>query len=234
MFSDAPLWRCPYTAVPGFPAPTVAGHSGILELRRIGRAWVLVFGGRFHLYEGYQVDEVVAPVVLASLLGIRWLVVTNAAGSVTHTYAPGDVLLLRDALNLSFRSLPMAGRCHISRHLFPHPEWRLRLRQRLEQLGVCCPEATYAAMLGPTYETPAEVRFLQRVGAEVVGMSTVHELQCAVALGIGALAFSVVTNWAAGLQSRPLSHAEVMETVGRAAPRLYRVVKAAFSVLPDL
>ncbi|MCS6966898.1 MAG: purine-nucleoside phosphorylase [Candidatus Kapabacteria bacterium] len=231
---DKPLWECPYATVPGLPVPSVAGHPGVLGMYWMGRCWVLVFVGRFHLYEGYRVEEVVAPVLISSMLGIRWLVVTNAAGSVTRTHAPGDILLVREALNLSFHSVPIEREQRDFHYLFLCPQWRRSLRLHLEGVGLRCAEATYAAVLGPAYETPAEAHMLRCIGADVVGMSTVHELQCATALGVATLAISTVTNWATGLHQQRLAHAEVLAVLSAAAPRLYRVIQAAFQVLPGL
>ncbi len=223
------LWECPYAALPGFPRPTVEGHPGVIQLRLLGAEVVLVFGGRMHLYEGYELSEVVSPVVCAAILGIRWLILTNAAGSLSTAVEPGSIFLVRDVLNLSFQSLPVGWELRQHYHRCLCPRWRRRVRDRLAQQGYVCPEGTYAAVLGPSYETPAEVRMLQCIGADVVGMSTVHELQCATALGMTTLVLSVVTNWAAGLQPHPLSHAEVVSVLHRSSAALCRFLEIAFS-----
>ncbi len=221
------LWQCPYEELAGFPHPAVEGHPGVIELRRVGDIPVLVFCGRVHLYEGWTLQEVVAPVVVAAHVGVRAIVLTNAAGAISEAVTPGDVLSLRSVLNLTFRSLPIGERVQRFGLLCLEPEWRLRVRQRLACRGVCVPEGVYAAVLGPSYESPAEVRMLERLGADVVGMSTIHELQCATALGIATIAFSLVTNRAAGRQPHALSHEEVLRTAHGASPRLRCVLEAA-------
>lgn len=222
------LAEIPYAELPDFPCPSVAGHPGVVELRRVGEVPVLAFCGRVHLYEGYSIEEVVAPVVLAALLRSRAIIMTSAAGAVSDAVAPGDILNVRAVLNVTFRSLPLVlGRGHTLESLWWH-----RVRQRLAAQGLCVPSGVYAAVLGPSYETPAEVRMLSRLGADVVGMSTAHELHCAGAVGMQVLAFSVVTNWAAGRSARPLSHCEVLHVLRHLAPRLRQVLEVAVLEAP--
>lgn len=226
------LWEAPCAAFPGFPCPSVEGHRGVIQLQRIAARPVLVFGGRVHLYEGYGVSDVVAPVVCAFLLGIHWLVLTNAAGSLVASIEPGMLLVLRDVLNCSFRAVPVGPEERSFRRLALCAEWRRRARARLARRGFCWPEGTYGAVLGPSYETPAEVRMLQLFGADAVGMSTVHELQCATALGMRTFGVSIVTNWAAGLQQHALSHAEVLAMLTQVARPLHQLLQAALAEVP--
>ncbi len=226
------LWEIPSAALPGFPRPSVEGHPGVVQVRRIAARPVLVFGGRVHLYEGYDVSEAVAPVVCAFLLGIRWLVLTNAAGALSLLLEPGKLLVVRDVLNFSFRSVPVGLEGRGFRSLQLCAEWRHRVREQLVRRGFCWPEGTYVAVLGPAYETPAEVRMLQLLGADAVGMSTVHELQCATALGMRTFAVSVITNWAAGLQQHPLNHAEVLARLEQVADPLRHLLHTVVAEVP--
>jgi purine-nucleoside phosphorylase len=229
----APLWQCRYEELEGFPRSTVAGHSGELRLCRLSGIPVLLFLGRFHLYEGYRLEQVVAPVILGWLLGARAFVLTNAAGAVNPELAPGELVLVRDVLDFTLRSLPVDGefRRHYSCCFLPHT-WRRAVRECIGAQGIACVEGTYAAMLGPMYETPAEIRFLRFAGADVVGMSTVHELACAVALGCPVLVLSLVTNAASGNRAAPLTHAEVLSVAQQSARQLWRCVEIAVAQMP--
>ncbi len=230
----APLWQCRYEELEGFPRSTVAGHSGELRLCRLSGMPVLLFLGRFHLYEGYGLEQVVAPVILGWLLGARAFVLTNAAGAVNPDLAPGELVLVRDVLDLTFRPLPVDEefRRHFPCCFLPHT-WRRAVREYAGTQSIACVEGTYAAMLGPMYETPAEIRFLRVAGADVVGMSTVHELGCAVALGCPVLGLSLVTNTASGGRSAPLTHAEVLAVAQQSARRLWRCVEVAVAQMPS-
>jgi purine-nucleoside phosphorylase len=219
----------PFAEVPGYPAPGVEGHAGRYVAGRLGGVDVLLQCGRFHLYEGHPPEVVAAPVRVAAALGVRAVVFTNAAGAIRGTLEPGDLVLLEDHLNLMFGS-PLSGPVRPGETRFPDmscpydPVLRsLALDAALES-GSNLQEGTYAAVLGPAYETPAEVRMLALLGADVVGMSTVPEVIVARALGIRCLAFSVVTNKAAGLGQGVLSHQEVIEGGRRAGGRLARLL----------
>ncbi len=226
------LWMCSYTDIPGFPQPSVAGHPGRVEVRWLEALPVLVFAGRCHVYEGASLEEVVAPVVVAWHLGVQALVLTNAAGSLTEAIEPGSIMLIRDVLNVTFRSLPVPREWRQLQVQCLSAPWRQRVRYRAAEHGIWCAEGVYAAVLGPSYETPAEVRMLRLCGADAVGMSTVHELVCATALGLHTLALSVLTNWAAGLQRQPLSHSDVLEMLQQVAPRLRCVLMSALQEAP--
>jgi purine-nucleoside phosphorylase len=203
-----PSFVLPYARIPGFPRTGVAGHAG--ELSLVGRT--LVLRGRVHLYEGRPVEETVRAVRIAARLGVRTLVLTNAAGALNPRLRPGDLMLISDHLNLTGAN-PLAGGPGFL-DLSEVYDRGLRARVR----GV--PEGVYAAVPGPTYETPAEVRMLRTLGADAVGMSTVPEAIAARAEGMKVLGISLITNLAAGLSKRPLSHAEVLETGRRGAARL--------------
>jgi purine-nucleoside phosphorylase len=219
----------PFEDVPGFPAPTVRGHAGRYVAGTLGGAPVLLQCGRFHLYEGHANDIVAAPVRVAAALGVEVLVLTNAAGAIRPTLEPGDTVLLGDHINWMFGS-PLVGPVREGETRFPDMSeaydagLRGLAREVAAEVDQRVEEGVYAAVLGPAYETPAEVRMLARMGADVVGMSTVPEVIVARALGLRCLAFSVVTNHAAGLGSGVLSHEEVLECGREAGKRLARLL----------
>jgi purine-nucleoside phosphorylase len=204
-------------SLPGMPKPTVEGHGGVLT---VGRD-VAVLAGRVHYYEGHEADDVVMPVFLLHRLGVRTLVVTNAAGGINRSYQPGDLVLIRDHLNLAGFN-PLRGPEPGPGPRFPDMSAayspRLRAVAR-EAAGAPIAEGVYAVLAGPSYETPAEIRMLAALGADLVGMSTVPEVIAARSLGIDVLGVSCVTNLAAGILEQPLAHAEVIERGREAAPR---------------
>ncbi len=226
----------PYGEIPGFPEPGVAGHSGRLVAGRLEGRPVLLQAGRFHLYQGHSSETVQAPVRLAAALGAGTVVLTNAAGGIGPHLPPGSLLLVEDHLNLMFRS-PLAGPPREGEERFPdmsapyHPGLQDLAREVALSLGIPLARGTYAAVLGPSYETPAEVRFLARVGAQAVGMSTVPEATVARALGLRVLAISLITNLAAGLGGT-LSHEEVLEVGRVAGARMARLVRGIVGRLP--
>ena len=221
--------RIPYDAIPGFYVPTVVGHKGELVVGTLGGRTVLAQSGRFHMYEGHSADEAALPVRVFAALGVGTLIVTNAAGGIRRTFGPGTVMLIRDHLNLTARS-PLIGHALPGEERFPDmsaaydPELGAVARQVATQQGLPLEEGVYAGLLGPTYETPAEVRMLERLGADAVGMSTVIEVIAARARGLRCLGFSTVTNAAAGISAAPLSHTEVMAVAAQVGERLGRIV----------
>ena len=221
--------RIPYDAIPGFHVPTVVGHKGELVVGTLGGRTVVAQSGRFHMYEGHSADEAALPVRVFAVLGVQTLIVTNAAGGIRRTFGPGTVMLIRDHLNLTARS-PLVGQALPGEERFPDmsaaydPELGRAARQVATEQGLPLEEGVYAGLLGPTYETPAEVRMLERLGADAVGMSTVIEVIAARARGLRCLGFSTITNAAAGISAAPLSHAEVMEVAAQVGERLGRIV----------
>jgi purine-nucleoside phosphorylase len=216
--------RLPYDEIPGFPRPGVAGHKGELVAGTLEGVPVLVQNGRFHLYEGHSAEVAGLPVRVFAELGIRTLIVTNAAGGLRFTFHAGTLMLIADHINLMFRN-PLFGPVLPGEERFPDmsgpydPELRALAREVAQDAKIPMEEGVYVGLLGPSYETPAEVRMLQRLGADAVGMSTVPEVIVARARGLRCLGFSIITNPAAGTTAATLSHAEVLEvgrTVGRA------------------
>lgn len=204
--------------LPHLPRSTVEAHDGRLVLGRLGGVPSFVLRGRQHIYEGYSATEVVRPVRLARALGATVLVLTNAAGGIREDLAPGTLMLLEDHVNLTGQN-PLTGpNSDALGPRFPDmsapydADLRARSHEAAAAEGFALAEGVYAAMPGPSYETRAEIRMLAALGVDAVGMSTVHEAVAAVHGGVRVLAFSSITNRAAGLSDSPLSHEEVVET----------------------
>lgn len=219
----------PYAEIPGFPPPTVVGHRGELVLGKLDGRPLLALAGRFHYYEGHPLETVVLPVRVLARLGVTTLVVTNAAGGVNTAFAPGDLMLITDHLNLAGAN-PLMGENIPPGTRFPDlsyaytPALRERARQVARAQGLALREGVYAWMSGPSYETPAEIRMVRTLGADAVGMSTVPEVIAAAHAGLSVLGLSLITNMAAGVLDQPLSHEEVTDTARKAALRFENLV----------
>jgi purine-nucleoside phosphorylase len=228
--------RIPYAEIPGFPQPGVAGHKGELVAGTLEGIPVLVQSGRFHLYEGHPASTAALPVRVFSLLGVGVLVVTNAAGGVRATFRPGTLMLIADHINFMFRN-PLIGPVLEGEERFPDMsnaydlELRVQAREVARQLRISLEEGVYVGLLGPSYETPAEIRMLQRLGVDAVGMSTVPEVIVARARGMRCVGFSTITNPAAGLSTEPLSHEDVLRVGKAVGDSLGRLVKGLVRTL---
>ena len=228
--------RIPYEEIPGFPRSTVPGHAGALVAGILEGVEVVAMQGRFHLYEGWDHDQVALPIRALATLGASVVVLTNAAGGVRAGLDPGTLMLISDHLNLTGRN-PLVGPSRPGETRFPDMseaydgEFRTAAKEVAREMGIELDEGVYAAVLGPSYETPAEVRMLERMGADAIGMSTVPEVIVARALGLRVLGISCVTNHAAGIGSEPLSHEDVMEVGARVRDRLAGLVRG---VLPRI
>ncbi|MEX2465884.1 MAG: purine-nucleoside phosphorylase [Gemmatimonadota bacterium] len=226
----------PFQAIRGMPRPSVKGHAGRFVMGSIGGVSVLLQSGRFHAYEGHGMDTVALPVRVAACLGASTLVATNAAGGIREDLGPGRLVRIEDHLNLMLGN-PLAGSVVEGEARFPdmsEPYDRalgVLAANVAERLGISLDRGVYAAVLGPSYETAAEVRMLARLGADLVGMSTVPEVITARARGMRCLAFSMVTNRAAGLSDAPLSHDDVLEVGARAGGRLADLVSGVMAEL---
>jgi purine-nucleoside phosphorylase len=219
----------PYRDIPGFPPPTVTGHAGTLHIGALEGVPVICLAGRVHLYEGHPASSVVFGVRVLAELGCPAVLLTNAAGGITSEVSPGDLMLIQDHLNLTGHN-PLAadhdGRgprfvdmsCAYDRAL------RELARRGARELGLRLDQGIYAGLLGPSYETPAEVRMLAALGANAVGMSTVCEVIALRQLGVRVGAISVITNYAAGRTDRALDHAEVEQIAGQARGKLSALV----------
>lgn len=228
-FADAcrTLFEVSYAGIPGLPESKVPGHAGKFVGVELGGVPLLLAMGRVHHYEGHSARQVAAHVRLMATLGPRLLVLTNAAGTLNPDFAPGGWMMLSDHLNLTAVS-PVSGgpNFHDMSEVY-HAGWRNLFRAEAAGLGLPLHEGVYACVPGPQYETPAEVRMLRTLGADAVGMSTVFEAIQARVLGLKVAAFSCLTNWAAGVSGRPLSHDEVMETGQGASSVLAGLLQAS-------
>jgi purine-nucleoside phosphorylase len=221
----------PFAELPGWPAATAPGHMGRLLLGRLGGRVVAVLQGRFHLYEGNAPGLVVQPVLLFARLGAKVVVLTNAAGGLDPSFGPGTLMVIRDHLNLTGENPLRGPNADAIGVRFPDMThaWSARLRERLHAAGaaegVTLAEGIYVGLLGPNYETPAEVRLYASLGGHAVGMSTVIECIAARWAGLEVCGVSLVTNAGAGYTGEPLSHEEVLAAGAQAGPRLARVIR---------
>jgi len=227
----------PYQEIPGWPASTAVGHAGRLIIGKLGPIDVAVMAGRAHLYEGNTPAQVVYGVRVLHSLGVRSMVFTNAAGGINLAFERGGLVLISDHINLQGCS-PLCGpNDDALGPRFPDMseaysrEYRESAKAVAAELGIAVTEGVYAAMLGPSYETPAEIRFLRIIGADVVGMSTVLEVIAANHMGMRCLGISCVTNMAAGILPQKINHEEVLETGAMVRDTLVRFLKA---LLPRL
>lgn len=228
-----------YSEIPNFPQTSVEGHAGLLVSGRLGGKNVLAMKGRFHYYEGYDISQVVFPVRVFRLLGIKGLLVTNAAGGVNKEFKPGDLMLIKDHISF-FAVSPLRGR-NLDQFGTRFPDMTEAYSRDLMQvarkaassLGIDLKEGVYAFTQGPMFETPAEVRALAILGADAVGMSTVPEVITARHGGIKVLGISCITNMAAGILEQPLQHGEVMETASRVEKKFAALVRKIISDWPE-
>ena len=201
--------RISFAQIPGFPISTVEGHSGEMVHGFLGDVPVLVNSGRVHFYEGYTLEQVVYPIQILKALGAGTIILTNAAGSIREDYAPGDLMLITKLLNQTGHSVYPENT--EPDNIFS-PELMDRVKKVAQRVTVPLKTGSYAGLNGPSYETPAEIRFLRSKQADAVGMSTVHESMAAFQLDMQVLGISCLTNYAAGILDQPLNHAEVMAT----------------------
>lgn len=221
----------PYERIPHFPTSTVAGHAGQFVFGELEGVRVAAMQGRFHYYEGYSLQEVTFPLRVMKALGVETVFVTNAAGGINESFSPGDLMLISDHLNFTFRN-PLIGA--------NEDEWGPRFpdmsepydgqlrevaRQVAAAIGISLREGVYAGVLGPCYETPAEIRMLRTIGGDAVGMSTVPEVIVARHMGLRVLGISCITNMAAGILEQPLNHDEVIETAARVRETFLTLVR---------
>jgi len=222
--------RIRYAEIPGFPAPTVAGHAGELIAGTVEGVPLILQSGRFHLYEGHDPAMVALPARVFAELGIEVLIVTNAAGGLRPTFRPPLLMSIADHVNLMWRN-PLLGAVVPGEERFPDMSspYDTALRGLANEVardnGIDLEEGVYAAVLGPSYETPAEVRMLQRIGADAVGMSTVPEVLAARARGVRVLGISSITNWGAGLSGQGLAHDEVLAAGQALAGSLETIIR---------
>jgi purine-nucleoside phosphorylase len=229
--------RVAYAQIPAFPRSTAVGHAGQMVIGRADEIGVAVMQGRVHLYEGYSAREVSFPMRVFGRMGIKAVVLTNAAGGINLDYQQGALVVVRDHINLQGQN-PLVGpnderfgpRFPDMTRAYWQP-YRHMAMQASKQLKIPVYEGVYVALLGPSYETPAEIRYLRTIGADVVGMSTVGEVIAAAHMGIKVLAISCVTNMAAGILDKPINHEEVLETGRHVRDEFEALLKR---VLPEI
>ncbi|AZS14767.1 purine-nucleoside phosphorylase [Paenibacillus lutimineralis] len=226
-----------YADIPHFPQSTVEGHAGELLIGHVQGKPVVMMKGRFHMYEGYGPELTAFPVRVMKELGVKTLLVTNAAGGVNTSFTPGDLMLISDHLNMTGKNPLIGANDDELGPRFPDMSqaYSRRLRELArsiaDKLGFSLQEGVYAGLLGPSYETPAEIRMLRTLGADAVGMSTVSEVIVASHAGLEVLGISCISNMAAGILDQPLSHAEVMETTDRVREQFLSLVQ---TIIPQL
>lgn len=231
--------RVPYAQIPAFPRSTALGHAGQMVIGNAGNIPVAAMQGRAHLYEGYSAQEVAFPIRVFGRMGIRAVILTNAAGGINLKYQQGALVLIKDHINLQGHN-PLVGpnddrfgvRFPDMTHAYAKA-YAKAAQEEAAKLGLSLEDGIYAALLGPSYETPAEIRYLRTIGADLVGMSTVAEVIAARHMGIKVLAISCVTNMAAGILDQVLSHQEVMETGEKFAASSKRCCGQSFPECPQ-
>ena len=222
--------RIPYREIPGFPEPGVEGHGGELVAGALEGKGVIAQSGRFHLYEGHSAEAAALPVRVFAAIGVRTVLFTNAAGGIRRTLVKGGLMLIADQLNLTARNSlwgPLRARekrCPDMRDAYD-PRLREIARRVARTRNIALEEGVYGGLVGPSYETPAEIRMLDRIGADAVGMSTVCEVIVARALGLRCLGISAVTNMAAGISPARLTHEDVMEAADQVRDQLAELVE---------
>jgi purine-nucleoside phosphorylase len=226
-----------YADIPHFKKVSVAGHAGRLVLGKIGSVPVAVLQGRYHYYEGHDISDVVFPVRVLGKLGVKSLLLTNAAGGINRELQPGDLMVIRDHINLMGINPLRGANDERLGPRFPDMsgvydgKFQDSIAAAQKEIGLAAKRGVYLALSGPSYETPAEIRMLATLGADAVGMSTVPEAICARHMGLRVAGISCVTNLAAGISAQPLSHKEVTETAERVKDDFIRLLGL---VLPRL
>lgn len=216
----------PYTEIPNFPRSHVAGHAGNLVIGRIGQEIIAAMQGRFHYYEGFTMKEVTYPIYVMKLLGIENLIVTNACGGINRDFEPGDLMILTDYINMLGNNSLIGENDERFGVRFPDmseayaKELIRKAEKTAEKLGISCKKGVYAIFSGPCYETAAEIRAYERLGADAIGMSTVPETIAANYLGMKVLGIACITNMATGIAKTKHSHEEVMRIAGESSEKL--------------
>jgi purine-nucleoside phosphorylase len=223
--------RIPYEDIPHFPISGVKGHAGEVVVGDLSGRPLFALSGRVHHYEGYPLKTVVFAINVMAFLGVKTVIVTNAAGGINRQFSPGDIILITDHLNLMHECIPTSSPGQGNLKEVYDPGLREQARRAAADVGVTLKTGVYAAVTGPSYETPAEIRAFRTMGADMVGMSTVPEAIEANRLGMKVLGFSFITNHAAGLSQTPLSHQEVIDTSARYLPNVNKVLKQVIKKL---
>jgi purine-nucleoside phosphorylase len=238
-FADefAEATRIPYAKIPNFPRSTAVGHAGQLVVGKVEGVDIAAMQGRVHLYEGYAVRDVAFPVRVFARMGVKAVILTNAAGGIKKEFTQGRLVVISDHINLQGANPLIGPNEETFGPRFPDmstaydKKFRELTLAEGRRLGITLAEGVYAALAGPSYETPAEIRYLRTIGADLVGMSTVPEVIAARHTGIRVLGISCVTNAAAGILDQPLDHQEVLETAERVKSQFISLLRA---IIPDI
>jgi len=221
-----------YSEIPGFLRSTAPGHAGEIVYGTINKKRVLLMNGRFHMYEGYSPKDVAYPVEVMKIIGVKKLLVTNAAGGIKLSFVPGQLVFIKDVINFSFRNPLIGPNDEKIGPRFPDMsqplsnEWIEKANEALyKNMNQKLETGTYALMLGPSYETPAEIKMLRKLGADMVGMSTVPEIIKANHVGLEVMGISCITNMAAGVLKQPLSEKEVLDVANSVSANFISIVK---------
>ena len=199
-----------YDDIPNYPISTVKGHSGVLTIGSLKNIPLIIAKGRFHYYEGYDIETITLPIRLFNLLRVKRIIITNAAGSLDLTLPPGEMMVIDSHMDCTFRKSLYVPKKYNSKR-YHDPSFITTARDCAEKIGISISKVTYCWTMGPAYETPDEVSYFQSIGGNAVGMSTVPEIQQAAELNMRILSISIITNYAAGIINKPLSHEEVIE-----------------------
>ncbi|WP_058485419.1 purine-nucleoside phosphorylase [Defluviitalea phaphyphila] len=221
----------PYQNIPYFPISTVEGHVGQLIIGELQGKTVIAMQGRFHYYEGYHMNEVTFPIRVMKKIGVKTLIVTNAAGAVNENYKPGDLMIIKDHINFAGIN-PLIGK-NLDEYGMRFPdmsnaykeELRNKVKEAAKELEIDIREGVYTYFTGPSYETPAEIKMVRILGGDAVGMSTVPEVITAIHSGIDVIGISCMTNMAAGILDQPLNHEEVIETSKKVKEKFIKLMK---------
>ncbi|MFW6119508.1 MAG: purine-nucleoside phosphorylase [Petrotogales bacterium] len=221
----------PYKSIERFPTSTVKGHKGRLVAGYFMDKYVIAMDGRFHYYEGHDIKKLVVPLYVFKELGVESLIITNAAGSINKSFNPGDLVAIEDIINFSFRNPLIGPNDERFGPRFPdmssptNKEWLSQIEQRSFNQNIDLKRGTYIWVTGPTYETPGEINMFRKLGADMVGMSTVPEIIVANYLDLKVIAFSCITNMASGILEKKLEHSEVVRAAKMASKKFEAVVK---------
>ncbi|MCD6449595.1 MAG: purine-nucleoside phosphorylase [Thermotogaceae bacterium] len=226
-----------YKDIPNFPVSTVPGHEGKLVIGNLWGQRVMMMKGRFHFYEGYEAWKVIFPIYVFKELGVKRLIITNSSGGISMDYKPGDIVLIKDVINMAFKS-PLRGpndeRLGVRFPDMSKPfdkEWMRKVKEKLNKDGKRINEGVYVWSLGPSYETPAEIKAFRKLGADMVGMSTVPEVIAAAHAELKVLGFSCITNMAAGVLEEPLKHEDVIRVANMVKDKFAQIIKVALEVV---
>jgi len=223
--------RIKFEDIPDFPISSVDGHRGEVVCGDLCDVSLFALSGRVHYYEGYTMQQVAFPIQVMAAFGVKTIIVTNSVGAINKTYKPGDIVMISDHINLIGDNPLLGSNDFVDLTEAYNSRLRILTQETADKLGIALQSGVYVGCSGPCYETPAEIRAMRRMGGDLVGMSTVPEVIVANSLGMKVLGLSVITNMAAGISAKPLSHQDVIETSKKASPKFSALVKGVIEQL---